>query len=144
MSGLREIIEWVQREVILNPANSVDVEFESISRMFEKDNRSALADILRDDTPEFLEFLESRLSGASTITETDEEIKEPEPRAPELEPRIRELSQGIANGLANLLGTPMRTIDSIVTPIVRTVEEVIEEPISIIGRVSNFIRGLFR
>ncbi len=144
MSGLREIIEWVKQRVILNPENSVDVEFEEISRMFEDDNRSALADILRDDTPEFLKFLESRLSELRAKPETDEEIETPEQRAPDLEPRIRELSQGIADGLANLLGTPMRTIDSIAATIVRTVEEVIIEPTSIINKVSNFIRGLFR
>ncbi len=144
MSGLREIIEWVESEWVFRPENSVDVEFERISKRFEKNDRSALADILRDDQGEFFEFLESRLSGARAFTETDEEIEEPEPRVDELAPRIRELSQGIADGLENLLGTPMRTIDSIVTPIVRTVEAVIEEPISIIGRVTNFIRGLFR
>ena len=144
MSGLREIIEWVQREVILDPTQSVNEQFEDISRMFEKDNRLPLADILRDDQAKFLEFLESELSGARTESETDEEIEALESRVSELEPRITELSQGIADGLANLLGTPMRTIDSIVTPVVRTIEEVIIEPTSIIDKVSNFIRGLFR
>ncbi len=122
VSGLREIIEWVQREVILNPENSVDVEFERISRMFEKDNRLPLADILRDDTPEFLEFLESELPGIRAKSKTDEEIKGPEQRASELESRISDIQQSISEG----------------------VEAVIKEPISIIGRVTNFIRGLFR
>ncbi len=144
MSGLREIIEWVESEWIFNPENTANQEFKRISKDFKDNNRSSLGHILGDDKKEFLKFLESRLSELRAKPETDEEIEEPEPRADDLEPRIRELSQGIADGLANLLGTPMRTIDSIITPIVRTVEAVIEEPTSIIDKVTNFIRGLFR
>ncbi len=122
MSGLREIIEWVEREVILDPTQSVDEQFEDISRMFEKDNRSALADILRDDTPEFLKFLESELSGARAEPEADKEIETLESRASDLERRISDVQQRITEG----------------------VEDVIKEPTSIIGKITNFIRGLFR
>ena len=144
MSGLREIIEWVQREVILNPANTANEEFAEISTIFKNDNRSALVDILGNDKAEFLKFLKSELSRVRAKPETDEEIETPERGADDLEPRIRELSQGIADGLANLLGTPMRTIDSITLPIIRTIEAVIEQPETIITKVTNFIRGLFR
>ncbi len=122
MSGLREIIEWVQREVILDPAQSVNEQFEDISRMFEEDNRSALADILRDDQGKFLEFLESRLSRDGAKSKADEEIETLESRASDLESRISEIQQRISEG----------------------VEAVIKEPTSIIGKVTNFIRGLFR
>ncbi len=144
MSGLREIIEWVEQRVILKPTNTLNEEYADIAKMFEDDNRSALDDILRNDKAEFLKFLESRLSELRAKPETDEEIEGLEQRPEELEPRIRELSQGIADGLANLLGTPMRTIDSIVTPTIRVIEQVIEEPTSIISKITNFIRGLFR
>ncbi len=121
MSGLREIIEWVQREVILDPTQSVNEQFEDISRMFEKDNRSTLADILRDDQAKFLEFLESRLSGVRAEPEADEEITALEQRASELEQSIARVQDTISKGM----------------------EAVISEPISIIGRATNFIRGLF-
>ena len=139
-----EIREWVQREVIFNPENTVDQEYADISKMFGKGNRSTLEHILGNDKAEFLEFLESELSRVRGKPETDEEIDTPEQGADDLEPRIRELSQGIADGLANLLGTPMRTIDSVVTPTIRVIEDIIVEPTSIIGKVSNFIRGLFK
>ncbi len=122
MSGLREIIEWVQREVILDPTQSVNEQFEDISRMFEKDNRLPLADILRDDQAKFLEFLESELPRVRAEPETDEEIKGLEQRADELELSITRVQDTISKGM----------------------EAVISEPISIIGRVSNFIRGLFK
>ncbi len=144
MSGLREIIEWVEQRVILKPANTVNEEYADISKMFKDDNRSALDDILGNDKAEFLKFLESRLSELRTKPKTDEEIEEPKQGDEPLEPRIRELSQGIADGLANLLGTPMRTIDSVVTPTIRVIEDIIIEPTSIISKVTNFIRGLFR
>ena len=115
MSGLREIIEWVKSEWIFNPENTSNEEFERISEQFEKDNRSALANILRDDTPKFLEFLESRLSRAPAITETDEEIEAPERRAEDLESRIEQVQSGITKGVED-----------------------------IIGKVSNFIRRLFK
>ena len=142
--NLDDVREYIKSKIILRPENTANEEFEEISRILKDDNRPALDNILRNNKKEFLEFLESELSGARTESETDEEIEALESRVSELEPRITELSQGIADGLANLLGTPMRTIDSIVTPIVRTVEEVIIEPTSIIDKVSNFIRGLFK
>jgi len=122
VSGLREIIEWIKREWIFNPENDVDVEFERISDQFEKDNRSALADILRGDQAEFLDFLGSRLSRVRSESKADKEITALEQRASELEQSIERVQQRISEGVA----------------------DVIAEPTSIIGKVSNFIRGLFR
>jgi len=122
VSGLREIIEWVQREVILNPENTVDEEFEELSKIFERDNRLPLADILRDDQAKFFEFLESELPRVRDEPKTDKEIAALEQQASDLEQSISRVQDSISKG----------------------VEAVIKEPTSIIGKVSNFIRGLFR
>ncbi len=122
MSGLREIIEWVKSEWIFNPENTSHEEFERISEQFEKDNRSALADILSDDSGEFLEFLESELSRAPPLPETDEEIETPERGASSLERSLEGMERTISKG----------------------VEDVIAEPTSIIGKITNFIKGIFR
>ena len=74
MSGLREIIQWVESDLIFEPKKSIDEEFESISRIFEDDNRSPLADILRDETGEFLEFLESSRTGVQAEPEDVEDL----------------------------------------------------------------------
>ncbi len=127
MSGLREIIEWIEREVILNPENSIDREFESISRIFERDNRLPLADILRDDQAKFLDFLGSRLSELRDESEADEGIEPLERAAESIESGI----DGLLQGATNVLGTPIRLLDEIVRPIirepVRIVEEVVKE-----------------
>ena len=108
MSGLREIIEWVERELILNPENTVDREFEEISRIFEKDNRLPLADILRDDQGKFLDFLGSQLSELGDESETDEELEGLESRLESLERRIDELLERTSETVFNILGTPIR------------------------------------
>ena len=118
MSGLREIIEWVERELILDPTSTADREFEEISDIFERDNRSALADILRDDTGKFLEFLESRLSELPSEPETDKELEPLESRIRDLESDINELPK-------------------------RVVETVSKEPTGIIESIKGFLRGLF-
>ena len=142
MSGLREIIEWIKREVILDPENSVDREFESISTMFTKDKRSALADILRDDTPEFLEFLESRLAKLRDSPQADQEIETLESRVESLESSIESVLEGIIQGAVNMLGTPIRLADEAVTPIIRPV--IIEfKKTGIIESIKGFFRGLF-
>ncbi len=143
MSGLREIIEWIQREVILNPENSIDREFESISRIFERDNRLPLADILRDDTPEFLDFLGSRLSELRDEPETDEEIGAPKRPTEPIERGIDDFLQGATN----LLGTPMRLLDELVLPIIREPVRIVEAEIvktGIVQSIKDFLRGLFR
>ena len=113
MSGIREIIEWVERELILDPTKTVDKEFESISRIFERDNRSPLADILRDDTPEFLDFLGSRLSELRDEPEADEDIGELESRIESLERSITDVLSRSGEALVNILGTPIRLLDGL-------------------------------
>ena len=104
MSGLREIWQWVQSEVILRPENTVDREFERISKMFEDDNRSALADILRDDSGEFLNLLGSRLSELRDRPETDEDIITFEPRITAFERSITNILEGAQNLLRRIFG----------------------------------------
>ena len=108
MSGLNEIIQWVQSDVILDPAQSVDEQFADISREFEKDSRLPLADILLDQQAQFLEFLESQ-QGKQPEPETEEELGELEQRADALERGIEELSRSIgAEGLLTRIGNFFR------------------------------------
>ncbi len=104
MSGLREIIEWVKREIILDPAQSVDEQFEDISRIFERDNRSPLADILRSETAEFLDFLGSRISRVQDESEADEDIRRLERSIKPLERSIKGILQGAKNLLKRIFG----------------------------------------
>ena len=142
MSGLREIIEWVKREVILNPENSVNGEYQDISDIFEKDNRSSLDHILRGDKKEFLDFLGSRLSELRAEPKAGKEAETLESRVEAVESSIGELLKGAVN----LLGTPIRIIDEQVLPIIREPIEIIEQEIKktgIIKSIKGFIRGLF-
>ena len=127
MSGLREIIQWVESEIILDPENTVDEEFESISRIFERDNRLPLADILRDDTPEFLDFLGSRLSELRDEPETDEEIGELERRAESLERSIEDVLQPVTESV----GAPIKVIQ----------QEI--KKTGIIESIKGFFRSIF-
>ncbi len=104
MSGLREIWQWVQSEVILIPENTVDVEFERISKIFTDDNRSALADILRSDTAEFLNLLGSRLSELRDEPEADKEIITFEPPITAFERSIENILEGARNLLRRIFG----------------------------------------
>ena len=146
MSGLREIWQWVQSEVILRPENTVDREFERISRIFERDNRLPLADILRSDTAEFLDFLGSRISELRDEPEADEEIGELERTVESLERSIEDILQPAIQGLVNLLGTPIRIAEEQVLPVIAAPVKVIEKEIAktgIIESIKGFIRGLF-
>ncbi len=106
MSGLNEIIQWVQSDVILDPTQSVDEQYADISRMFEKDNRSPLDDILLNDKKQFLEFLESR-EGIQPESETEKTIREIESGISDVESGIAELPER-AEGILNRIGNFFR------------------------------------
>ena len=112
MSGLREIIQWVESELILDPKRTVDQEFEDISTIFEDDNRSALANILRDETPQFLEFLERSRTGVQAEPEDDEDLSDLERRLESVESELDRLFRIIEERgkelIFNILGTPIR------------------------------------
>ena len=100
MSGLNEIIQWVEDEVDLDPNQSSEQNFNDINEMFHDDHRSNLSDILGDDKGKFLEFIEDETKQSPE----DIEIASLESRFAELTREIEALSQP----LFNILGTPIR------------------------------------
>ncbi len=142
MSGLREIIQWLESEWIFNPENTVEQEYAEISAQFDKDNRLPLDDILGDDKAKLLDFIESKLARAPSITEDLKEIQELEQTADTLERRVRELF--------TIHGQIIRGKDSIVLPKgfvaiepdIIAIEEIPEE--NILTKAFNFLKGLFR
>ena len=53
-----EIFQWVRDNVDLDPSQSSEQNFNDINKMFGKEHRSDLSDILGDEKPKFLEFIE--------------------------------------------------------------------------------------
>ena len=140
--NLDELKRYIESEIILEPAQSVDEQFEDISRILKGDNRSAMDKILRRNKEELLDFLRSRLSELSDEPKTDEEAGALE-RA--VEPLERSL-EGVLQGATNLLETPIRLIDELVLPIIREPVRIIEEEVKktgIIESVKGFFRSLF-
>ena len=58
MSGLNEIIQWVESNIEIDTAQNSEENFNDINKEFEKDGRSDLSDILGDEKGKFLEYLE--------------------------------------------------------------------------------------
>ncbi len=104
MSGLREIIQWVESEDFPRPENTVNQEYERISGIFEGDHRSSLDHILAGDKKEFLDFLRSRLSRARDEPEADKEIITFEPPITAFERSIENILQGARNLLRRIFG----------------------------------------
>ena len=75
MSGLAEIKQWIleQRELMIeiSQSNSVEEAYDRINDPKKEDWRNDLDDILLDDKPRFLDWLESQISPT---------IEAPEPR----------------------------------------------------------------
>ena len=98
MSGLNEIIQWVEENIELDPNQSSEENFKDINKIFSEDGRSDLSDILGDQKAKFLEFIE--LETGQTASEIELESLSDTIR--QLEQEIRELSG------FNILGTPIR------------------------------------
>ena len=98
MSGLNEIIQWVEDNVDIDQTQNSEENFNDINKMFTQDNRSDLSDILGDEKAKFLEFIE------------DETKQSPEDfQISELDTRFAQLEQEIRNLTGfNILGTPIR------------------------------------
>ena len=96
MSGLNEIIQWTEDNIDFERGENPQNAFEFIDAEFRKDNRLPLADILGDQLPDYLKFLEE-----STDT-SREDIK-----FTRLEERIESLQAEIGE-FFNMLGTPIR------------------------------------
>ena len=58
-----EIFEWVRdnwNDLKIDPTDNSEEIFETINQRFDDDNRSDLSDILGDEKPRFLEWIEER------------------------------------------------------------------------------------
>ena len=111
MSGLSEIIDWVESTVILDPTNDVRREFEDISKMFEERGRLPLSDILQEQEGEFLEFLESK-QRTDTVEESDEELQGLERRLEDLDSELERISKTFRTEFSQII----RKIGDIVLP----------------------------
>ena len=63
MSGEPEIEQWTNDnwdDLDIDESQSSEEIFETINKRFDDDNRSDLSDILGDEKPKFLEFIEER------------------------------------------------------------------------------------
>ncbi len=69
-----EIFQWVRDNIDLDPSQSSEQNFNDINKIFEADGRSDLSDILGDEKPKFLEFIEER----TNQSRADIEIRESE------------------------------------------------------------------
>ncbi len=98
MSGEPEIEQWTDDEIDIERGEDVQKVFEFIDKEFQKDNRLPLADILGEELPKYMQYLEER----TATTREDILINELEQRATALEREIRVL-EGF-----NILGTPIR------------------------------------
>ena len=98
MSGLNEIIQWVEENYDFEEGEDPQKAFEKIDK--DEDWRSNLADILGDELPRFMEFIEEQ----TFTSREDLEIRKLEEQASDLEMEISRLTQP----LFNILGTPIR------------------------------------
>ena len=96
MSGLNEIIQWVEENYDFDDGEDPQRAFEQIDK--DEDWRAPLADILGEQLPEFLEFLEEQ----TKTSRADFQISELDFRFAQLEQELRELTG------FNILGTPIR------------------------------------
>ncbi len=96
MSGLNEIIQWTESNIDFTDGENPQEAFDFIDKEFTKDNRLPLADILGDELPKYLEFIEER----TFTTREDLELSRLDQRVNDLEQEIR--------GFFNILGTPIR------------------------------------
>ena len=165
MSGLNEIIQWSEQELDFTLTNTVQEEFDSISEIFIRDNRSSLDNILRNDVPKFKQYIKDRLAREQFLPEVDETPNEQERRIEELESDIDRLSRpvqerdtvptraGIIEEIFGEFGQIIRGIDSVVLPKgFKAVEPDIiqrDEPSGFelndtLKGIVNFFKGLFR
>ena len=100
MSGEPEIEQWTDDNIIIQRGEDPQKVFEFIDKEFQKEGRLPLADILGDELPKYMQYLEER----TATTREDLELEALEQRADSLERQIRELM----SSSFNLLGTPIR------------------------------------
>ncbi len=98
MSGLNEIIQWVEDNYDFEEGEDPVKAFNTINddEDWNRENRSELPDILGNDMPAFMRFLEEQTS----TTREDLQINKLDQQIAQLEEEIR--------GFFNILGTPIR------------------------------------
>ena len=133
MSGLSEVEDWVGQEWTFECGEDVNDVFEQIDEDWNNDRRErfSLVDVLRDDLPDFMVWLQERIDDecedtTETITFPPEDVERDESR----EEEIKDIKAEILEAKKEL--TELRD------------EEPEPRDISIIQRVTGFIRNLFR
>ena len=133
MSGLAEVEDWVGQEWTFECGEDVNDVFEQIDEDWNHDRRErfSLVDVLRDDLPDFMVWLQERIDDecedtTETITFPPERIETDESR----EEEIKDIKAEILEAKKEL--AELRD------------EEPEPRDISIIQRVTGFIRNLFR
>ncbi len=77
MSGLSEIIQWVEDNMDIDPTETPQEVFNAIDKDFTDNNRSDLANILNEDMPKFMRFIEQKLHPTIMRKPTITPIEEP-------------------------------------------------------------------
>ena len=75
MSGEPEIEQWTEDnwdDLDIDESESSEEIFETINKRFDDDNRSDLSNILGDEKPKFLEFIEERTEQSRADIEISE------------------------------------------------------------------------
>ena len=98
MSGLNEIIQWTEENYDFEAGEDPIKAFDQIDR--DEDWRAPLADILGDQLPDYMEYLEQE----THTTREDLIIRELENAITDAERQLRSIS----SGSFNILGTPIR------------------------------------
>ena len=132
MSGLSEVEDWVGQEWTFECGEDVNDVFEQIDEDWNNDRRErfSLVDVLRDDLPDFMVWLQERIDDecedtTETITFPPERIDRDEER----EDKILETEIELLEAKRDLLQLQ--------------IEELERPERSIIQRVTSFIRNIF-
>ena len=165
MTDIEQIIEWTEQEIELDPNESVQEAFNGISEEFEGDQRLPLADILKEQKAQFLEYLKDRMAREQFLPQVDEGTDEQERRIVELESDIDRLSRpvqerdtvptrsGSIEEIFTEFGQIIRGVESVVLPkgfiavepdIIQRKEPSRFELNDTLQAIVTFFRGLFR
>ena len=98
MSGLNEIIQWTGDNINFVKGENPQETFEFIDKQFTKENRLPLPDILGDELPKYMEYIEEQTS----TSRADMDLQELEQRASTLEQESRGIMKQVSKFLRGL------------------------------------------
>ncbi len=98
MTDIEQIIDWTEQEIDFESGETVQEAFDSISEIFEGDQRLPLGDILRDQLPEFKQYITDRMAREQLLPKDEPATDEQERRVTELESDIDRLPRPIQEG----------------------------------------------